>query len=795
MTLKKNKVVLVGWDSADWKIIDKLMANGLMPAMKSIVDNGVKGKLATLDPPLSPMLWTSMATGKRPYEHGVLGFVEPDGQGGIRSVSSHSRKVKAIWNIFTIEGIKSNIVGWWPSNPVESIDGCMVSNLFQQEKIGKETIEINDWTIPEGSLYPERLKDKLSDLRIHPHEITGNLVIPFVPNALELDKKKDKRLTIISKFLAHSATLHAAATELMETEPWDFTAVYHDALDHFSHAFMKFHPPQMKGISDEDFGLFKDVVIGAYVYHDMMLDRILKMVDDNTTVMVISDHGFHSDHLRPTHVPQVPSGPAIEHAPYGIFAIKGPGIKKNHKIYGASVLDITPTLLSLYDLPVGKDMSGKALVDIYETEKEIRYIDSWENNPNHGGSLVIQENVSKETNDAALQQLIDLGYIDDINSSTKNPNDFLKDTIKENNFYLAKSYSSAGKYEEALEILLEIETREDPDFRYIIEIVNCAVKTKRFKLAEEYLQFVRTKNVLSKSYIDVLESKVQIGLNNPDKAVTLLKSALNQNPDSNEILLDLGRLLNSMRYSEEAENCFEKVIQKDPDSPYAYQGIGIAKLREEKYEDAIEYFLDAIDRMYHYPLAHFHLGEAFALSKMYEEAIQSFLIVETMTNNIPKVYRWLSDLYEIIGNAEKHKHYTELTNLITKGHKKIITGLPSLKLHNYLENLVKKGEKIGGFNESIFDNLINISENDWLLKIETNYIFVPLNLVSSLNAYSTYEIIFINENVDDSMKYILNHKKIKDATIDIPLLEDLKKQERVAHIWINQQPNLDYTIL
>ncbi len=63
------------------------MANGLMPAIKSIVDMGVKGKLATLDPPLSPMLWTSMATGKRPFDHGVLGFVESDGNGDIRSVS------------------------------------------------------------------------------------------------------------------------------------------------------------------------------------------------------------------------------------------------------------------------------------------------------------------------------------------------------------------------------------------------------------------------------------------------------------------------------------------------------------------------------------------------------------------------------------------------------------------------------------------------------------------------------------------------------------------------------------
>jgi predicted AlkP superfamily phosphohydrolase/phosphomutase len=104
---KRNKVLLVGWDSADWKVIDKLIAQGKMPALKSLIDSGVRGKIATMDPPLSPMLWTSMATGKRPFKHGVLGFVEPDGQGGIRPVSSRYRKVKAVWNMLTMEGIKS----------------------------------------------------------------------------------------------------------------------------------------------------------------------------------------------------------------------------------------------------------------------------------------------------------------------------------------------------------------------------------------------------------------------------------------------------------------------------------------------------------------------------------------------------------------------------------------------------------------------------------------------------------------------------------------------------------------
>jgi predicted AlkP superfamily phosphohydrolase/phosphomutase/tetratricopeptide (TPR) repeat protein len=789
--LKKNKVLLVGWDSADWKIIDKLMQNGLMPAIKSIVDNGVRGKLATMDPPLSPMLWTTMATGVRPFEHGVLGFVEPDGKGGVRPVSSYSRKVKAIWNMLSIEGYKSNVIGWWPSNPVESINGCMVSNLFQQEKVGKEIVELENWKIPDGTVYPERLIEKIQDLRVHPYEITGNLIMPFVPQAVALDKKQDKRLNVISKLLAHATTVHATATELIQTEPWDFTAVYHDAMDHFSHAFMKYHPPQMKGIKDEAFNLFKDVVIGAYIYHDMMLDRLLKLVDEDTTVMVISDHGFHSDHLRPTHVPQVPSGPAIEHAPYGIFAIKGPGIKKGESIYGASVLDITPTILSLYDLPIGRNMGGKPLVDIYEGKKDIRFIDSWENIPEKGGEIVVPKETDLDLNETALQQLIDLGYIDDLNSPQQEAEDYLKSLIRENNFYLAKSYSSAAKYDEALEILLEIENKEKPDFRILIELINCSVKTRRFKLAEEYLNYVRKSKLMSASYIDVLNSKVQIGLNNPHEAYKLLQNALKENHDAIEILLDMGRLLNNMRDSKSAIICFEKIIKKDPQNPYAYHGIGMAHLQDQNYEEAISYFLDSIDRLYHYPLAHFHLGEAFALLKMYEPAIKSFEVVETMTQNLPKVYRWLLDLNELIGNNEKVIHYQKLVSYFSKGQRKIITGLATNKLDDYLIELIKKGATVFGKGSNLYDITYNITESNWLENINSDYVFVPLNYIPSLNGLNSYQVYFITESKEEAMNYLFKINKIKQDSISLGLLNDFQNQLDIVNTWFGQQPNID----
>ncbi len=103
------------------------------------------------------------------------------------------------------------------------------------------------------------------------------------------------------------------------------------------------------------------MVEAAYRFHDMMLGAMLAMVPEDTTVIICSDHGFHPDHLRPVRLPKEPAAPAIEHRDLGVFIMAGPGIKKDALIHGANMLDITPTILTLYGLPVGEDMDGKPL--------------------------------------------------------------------------------------------------------------------------------------------------------------------------------------------------------------------------------------------------------------------------------------------------------------------------------------------------------------------------------------------------------------------------------------------------
>ena len=131
--MKRNKLLLIGWDAADWKIIGPLIAKGEMPTLKKMIDNGVYGNMSTMNPPYSPMLWSSVATGKTPDKHGVLGFIEVmEDNLGVRPVTANSRKAKALWNILHHEGYKSNLVGWWPSFPAEPINGVVITDKFQK---------------------------------------------------------------------------------------------------------------------------------------------------------------------------------------------------------------------------------------------------------------------------------------------------------------------------------------------------------------------------------------------------------------------------------------------------------------------------------------------------------------------------------------------------------------------------------------------------------------------------------------------------------------------------------------
>src|SRR4051812_23524792 len=401
-----KRVLLIGWDAADWTMIRPLVNAGKMPALADLLAGGTSGNLATLQPALSPMLWNSIATGKRADKHGICSFVEPlPDRSGIRPVTSTSRKCKAIWNILTQAGLRSNVVSWFASHPAEPIRGTVVSDRFAACSVGPgEPLEF-----PAGTFHPPEFENELGPLLVSPWQIEVDALLPFIPRAADIDQNEDNRLVKLASVIARASTVQAAACRLAAGDDWDFMAAYYSGIDEFGHYFMPYHPPQMEGVSERDAEIYANVMTGCYQFHDMMLESLLAYAGSETTVLVVSDHGFHSGKRRPSANGWLE--PETWHREFGIACAHGPGIRGRESLFGATLLDVTPTILALLGLPIGDDMDGRAWLEIFDEPVCIDRVESWESTPGDAG--LHSEELREDSAGAAemMRRLIELGYI------------------------------------------------------------------------------------------------------------------------------------------------------------------------------------------------------------------------------------------------------------------------------------------------------------------------------------------------------------------------------------------------
>jgi predicted AlkP superfamily phosphohydrolase/phosphomutase/tetratricopeptide (TPR) repeat protein len=481
-----RKVLLVGWDAADWKVAMPLVEAGAMPNLARIMREGVSGNIATLHPPLSPMLWTSIATGKRPPKHGIFGFSEvtPDGK-SIRPITIEGRRTKAIWNILNQHSKRSVVVGWWPSHPAEPINGAIVSDWFRD----LESENLEQKPVAPGSVHPPELAPLLRDLRVSPYEITGEMLRAFVPDFNEVDQTTDKSLHSLAKLICEGMTTNAVATELLETQDWDFGAIYFDTLDHFGHTFMAYHPPHTSRANEKIAELYRHCVSNAYAWHDAMLGELIAAAGPEATVILTSDHGFHSDHLRPDYIPAEAAGPAIEHRHYGILAMCGPGIKKSGgSIYGAVLTDLCPTILRLFDLPAGDDMDGKVLASAIDQSLEpIKPIASWdlEEGPLPDGRHPNDRQFDTYEAVELRKRLEDLGYLDHVGDNMELA---ISNTIKELKYNEARAQMEALNIEKAAELFDELHSNNPLELRFVQHLVDALLAQDKHDKARQLLE-------------------------------------------------------------------------------------------------------------------------------------------------------------------------------------------------------------------------------------------------------------------------------------------------------------------
>lgn len=802
--MKKNKVLLIGWDAADWKVIMPLIEQGKMPTLAALINRGVYGRIQTLDPPLSPMLWTSIATGVRADKHGIGGFIEPTPNGeGLRPVTSTSRKVKAVWNILNQEGFRSNVVAWWPSNPAEPINGVMVSNLFQ---VAKKSLS-EEWVMPSGTIHPTEMADILKEFRVHPHEITMSMAYPFIPNLnKDQELRKEKRTFGVLKTIANAATVHAASTYLQSETEWDFMAVYHDAIDHFCHLAMRYFPPRRPEVNEKEFEDFNGVVEAGYRFHDMMLERTLELADENTTIILVSDHGFHSDEQRPLNIPNEPSGPAIEHSPYGIYVMAGPGIRTGGKqISGASILDVTPTILHYLGLSVGKDMEGKVLMQCFENPTPVKYIESWEaikgNDGMHNELLREDPWAAQE----ALQQLVELGYIEELEDDKLQQVERAK---RENRYYIARNMLNGKRVNEAIEVLEEIfnESRiirygQRLAFAYLSKRMyrKCGALLKELKqiIREEKISYMKEKNPDKNAdvfenfefeepmYLEFIEGLLLLAINKYSEALPILQKIQDKNQNNLQVALQIAQVLNQRKKYTEAEKQFRKAINIEPVNQYAHYGLGVSLLKRNLLDEAIESFLTAIDFDFYMPNAHFHLGEALYKKNLFEDSSKAFEVAIRIAPGMTKAHKWLLDIYSTkFINPERAENTRQFLQNNILGEITIISGVQNCNL-----NEVKKMLKHAGIpycdDQQTKDKIKNLHVRAGFLKEYINSsFFVPDHLLAYLPHNYSYRLIYLDSDI------IPSNANINSETIYFNELQKKQLQRDKIEGWISSQANL-----
>lgn len=638
-------MLLIGWDAADWQMIDPLMKQGLMPTLSSLMERGAWGNLATLRPILSPMLWNTVATGKRPAQHGVLGFTEPDAEGtGVRPTSSTSRKCKALWNILTQCGLRSNVVGWYASHPAEPINGAVVSNQFENSHLQRGLSA----PVPAGAVHPPELAEEIADLRVLPHEVDATAILPFVPTAEEVVKRQPNRLGKLQHLIAQTSTIHAVATHLMANDDWDFTAVYYEGIDRCGHEFMHCHPPKMEQVSQEEFDAYKGCMTAIYRFHDMLLDTLLKIAGEDTAVLLMSDHGYYNDHLRPD-PREGKSGPVDWHRPFGIVAGLGPGIREASRAYGASLLEIAPTVLHLLGLPAAYDMPGRILAEMLTDPTPIPRIESWEEIDGHTGMHPPETRVDPQEAEALMQQLADLGYIE---PATDDGEVTVEKTVSCNQVSLAQALIDAQQFQEAVSVLeqLDDQTRNDIGIRLLLasSLIGTGDRTK----AREVLQGIAADSPNSPR-MHMMLGTLMYSEGHPESALEHLERVKAAEPRLPGLHNKLGEVYLGTKNYQRALDAFEQALEIDGDNPIALAGIARAKLELGEPELALDFGLSAAELVHQLPRIHLVIGEARLALGDDQGAVEALELCTKQAPQLKAAYRAIAIAYRNLGHAEK----------------------------------------------------------------------------------------------------------------------------------------------
>ncbi|HKB15307.1 MAG TPA: alkaline phosphatase family protein, partial [Planctomycetota bacterium] len=307
-----ERVILLGLDGATWNRIDPLLSQGRLPNFARLKREGACGPLKTIRPTLSAPIWTTIATGKPPAEHGIrrhylnrtrflrrpdlrmetwMGPVRDllDGMRLVRihPVTSNLRRCKAVWNIASESGLRVAALGWWASQPPEPLNGWVVSEFASAAQRKEFADEGRYRNYREGArTHPPELLDELAPLERSPESLTREDLAAFLPVDDEVWEEflrarrfdPTEPLSIFRATYLKDLFFAEAALHLDRTRRPDLLLSYLKGIDVFGHMFWRYSAREAleEGEDPRLVARYRDCVDRAYEWTDRLLGRYLE---------------------------------------------------------------------------------------------------------------------------------------------------------------------------------------------------------------------------------------------------------------------------------------------------------------------------------------------------------------------------------------------------------------------------------------------------------------------------------------------------------------------------------------
>ncbi|HLF57228.1 MAG TPA: alkaline phosphatase family protein, partial [Thermoanaerobaculia bacterium] len=264
--------------------------------------------------------------------------------------------------------------------------------------------------------------------------------------ARPLDLQDD--LAHLRWILATAETYRRIGLELWRAERPDVALVYFEGTDSVAHLFGHlFRAEGLAGELAEQQRRYGRAVEAMYERADAILGEFLAAADRNTTVIVLSDHGFRLGELPddPSRLRDMRRVSERYHRPEGVLYAWGRGVRAGARFDGATLLDVTPTVLALQALPASREMPGRVLAEGFVRLAEPERVASFEGT----ARATAAGTRDAEADRALLEHLASLGYLDGPQRAAAEPSGAAGVSSPQAERNLAAIAFQSGRYEEA----------------------------------------------------------------------------------------------------------------------------------------------------------------------------------------------------------------------------------------------------------------------------------------------------------------------------------------------------------